>query len=240
MHKCVGKWPLRFKIDNSGANSSVPFFLPLSLRKILLMRKALLPIVLVIAGIAIYLTVFRKGDKKEPEAPKQQPIAVSKYSPAFNHSVNSTLNAYYSLSEAFINWDSGAIRTNGAALQTALSGIAFTELKKDTVIHETAMSYVEALKGDLQAIVSEPDITAKRHSFHSFSQNFYDLLRTIRFDGGKVYLQECPMAFNDTEAANWLSSTSAIRNPYLGLHHPRYKNGMLECGETKDSLQMGK
>jgi hypothetical protein len=44
------------------------------------------------------------------------------------------------------------------------------------------------------------------------------------------------MAFNDTETAQWLSKTEDIRNPYLGLHHPKYKSGMLECGEVKDSI----
>jgi hypothetical protein len=79
----------------------------------------------------------------------------------------------------------------------------------------------------------------KRRSFHSLSQNIFDLLRTIRFDAAKVYLQECPMAFNDTEAAIWLSNKTEIRNPYLGLHHPRYQSGMLNCGDVKDSLRFG-
>jgi hypothetical protein len=61
-------------------------------------------------------------------------------------------------------------------------------------------------------------------------------MRTIRYDGGKIYLQECPMAFNETEPGVWLSSTDSIQNPYLGLHHPKYKGGMLECGATKDTL----
>jgi len=42
------------------------------------------------------------------------------------------------------------------------------------------------------------------------------------------------MAFNDSEAGVWVSKEEAIRNPYLGLHHPYYKSGMVECGETKD------
>ena len=44
------------------------------------------------------------------------------------------------------------------------------------------------------------------------------------------------MAFNDNEEGLWLSKTSKIRNPYLGLHHPKYKGGMISCGETKDTL----
>ncbi|MDB5252169.1 MAG: hypothetical protein JWP27_1338, partial [Flaviaesturariibacter sp.] len=131
-------------------------------------------------------------------------------------------------------------RTGASALQGSLGRIAFEELKKDTVIYQTATSYIDAFKGDLQTIESDPDITNRRRSFHSFTQNFYDLLRTIRYDAATIYMQECPMAFNDTEAATWLSSSSAIRNPYLGLHHPKYKGAMLDCGETKDSLKAGR
>jgi hypothetical protein len=58
----------------------------------------------------------------------------------------------------------------------------------------------------------------------------------VRYDESTIYLQECPMAFNDTDPGLWLSKTSDIRNPYLGVQHPKYKSGMLECGETKDSL----
>jgi hypothetical protein len=61
-------------------------------------------------------------------------------------------------------------------------------------------------------------------------------MRTIRYDESKIYLQECPMAFHDTAHGIWLSSKAEIRNPYLGLHHPKYKSGMLKCGETKDTL----
>lgn len=85
-------------------------------------------------------------------------------------------------------------------------------------------------------MASAAGMEQKRRAFHTVSQNMYDLLRTVQYDAETVYLQECPMAFNDDETGNWLSNTADIRNPYLGLHHPRYKNGMLECGETKDSI----
>ena len=48
------------------------------------------------------------------------------------------------------------------------------------------------------------------------------------------------MAFNDTEPGLWLSKTEAIRNPYLGLHHPKYGKAMLVCGEVKDEIQFSK
>jgi hypothetical protein len=204
------------------------------------MRKYGLALMLLIVAIVVFMKFFRNDDKPKPTAPKAQPVAVSKYSPAFTNSVNATLAAYYALSESFVNWDSAGIRANATALQSALDAIAFNELKKDTIIHQTATSYLEAFHGDLQTISSPADITTRRRSFHSFTQNFYDLLRTIRYDAATIYMQECPMAFNDTESANWLSGTAAVRNPYLGLHHPKYKGAMIDCGETKDSLKIGR
>jgi Cu(I)/Ag(I) efflux system membrane fusion protein len=43
-----------------------------------------------------------------------------------------------------------------------------------------------------------------------------------------VYLVHCPMAF-DFRGADWLQSSSEIRNPYFGSE-------MLECGSVKETL----
>ena len=98
------------------------------------------------------------------------------------------------------------------------------------------MTYPDMVKSDIAGVLNGTDITAKRRAFHSLSQNFYDLLRIVRYDEGKIYLQECPMAFNDDETAIWLSKNDEIRNPYLGLHHPKYGKTMLSCGNNKDTL----
>jgi hypothetical protein len=199
------------------------------------MKKGLPILALLAVAFAVWFTLFRKKEKT-PRPPKDQPVTVSNYSEAFNSSVNTALNHYYELSEAFVTWDSSGVRQRTEALNQSLQGIKYDEIQKDTLIYQTAISYNQGLTTDLEGILSQSDITAKRQSFHSFSQNFYDLLRTVKFDGTKVFLQECPMAFNDTESGIWLSKEAAIRNPYLGTSHPKYKSGMLECGETKDSL----
>jgi hypothetical protein len=201
------------------------------------MRRLFLPFIILLLAIVVYFKFFRKEDPKPPAAPKAQPLAVSKYSATFNDSVNTALNDYYALTEAFVNWDTVAIRAKGTELKRSVNSINFDELKKDTAIYETAVSYKDGFNSEIQSVIDNPDITEKRRNFNSFSQNLFDLLRTIRFDASKVFVQECPMAFNDTEPAIWLSNTATIRNPYLGLHHPRYKGAMIECGETKDSLR---
>jgi hypothetical protein len=48
------------------------------------------------------------------------------------------------------------------------------------------------------------------------------------------------MAFNDSIPGDWLSETESIRNPYMGLHHPRYGDAMIECGSTKSTIDFSK
>ena len=68
----------------------------------------------------------------------------------------------------------------------------------------------------------------------------FDLLRVVKYDVAKVYYHECKMALNDnSSSAFWLSATGDRknrRNPYLGLYHPKYGKAMLDCGDTRDSL----
>ncbi len=206
--------------------------------KIPLMKKLIMLVVLALVGVLI-VYLWNRNNKPRVEVPRQQPVAVSKYSAAFNQSVNKVLNSYYALSDAFVNWDSAKVDAKAAELKTAVGALNFEEIKKDTLIYETAASYIQAFDGDLQGITGGKSMTEKRQAFNALSQNLYDLLRTVKYDASKVYLQECPMAFNDTEAGIWLSGQPEIKNPYLGLHHPKYKSGMLECGENKDSLAFG-
>lgn len=199
------------------------------------MKKLLLLVVLAVVGVTTwYFFVTRK--KPKDETPRLQPVAVSQHSAAFNGSVNAVLDHYHALTEAFVNWDSAAVPGHASALQARLDSVQFGELEKDATIHQTAVSYLDMFRNDLSAISGQNNLTSKRQAYHAFSQNLYDLLRIIKYDNQKLYLQECPMAFNDTEPGLWLSKTDAIRNPYLGLHHPKYKAGMLKCGETKDTI----
>jgi hypothetical protein len=201
------------------------------------MKKLLLFLLLIAAGAAVWYFFLRKDD--QPEAPKQQPVAVSRYSGGFDSSIANLLNHYYRLSESLVKWDSAEARTNASAFLDALSTTSFDEVKKDSLIFQTAQTYLASIPQDLQAIQQRAGLTEKRRAYQSLTQNIYDLLRTIKYSQTKVYLHECPMAFNDTETAHWLSNTGSDkerRNPYLGLYHPIYKRGMLTCGETKDSL----
>ena len=199
------------------------------------MKKWILLIVLAIIGVlSWYFFVTRKTPKEE--GPKQQPLSVSKHTDSFNVAVNKVLTSYYALTNDFVNWDSVAVSNHASDLKANLEAVNFDELKKDTIIHQTAITFIDASKGELETILQPADLTTKRHALNNLSDNMYNLLRTIHYDRSKIYLQECPMAFNDSDPGVWLSKTDAVQNPYLGLHHPKYKSGMVECGGPKDTL----
>jgi len=159
---------------------------------------------------------------------------VSKHSNSFNSSVQRAMDSYHALTEAFVNWDSIAVIRQSADLELRLDSINFYGFVPETV---TAPADTLVLaKKDLQAMAANKSITDKRHDLNSLTQHLYDFLSVVQYDEKKIYLNECPMAFNDTIAADWLSQSEAIRNPYLGLHHPTYGRAMIECGQMKSVI----
>ena len=55
-----------------------------------------------------------------------------------------------------------------------------------------------------------------------------EVIQVFGAEKSGVYIQYCPMAFND-KGADWLSYDSYIRNPYFG-------DLMLKCGLVTDSI----
>lgn len=208
------------------------------------MKKWILLLVLGLIGVAAWYFFETRNKPDQELTPKMQPLAVSKHSAVFNESVNKALEAYYNLSEALVNWDSATVNNRSAELQKELKEVKLDELQKDTTgIYETAAGAVQNLQNDVTELEKGGSLTEKRRKFHSLSGNLYDFLRVIDYDGSPVYLQECPMAFNENETAQWISRSGADearRNPYLGTRDPKYGKGMLACGTTIDSLRFMK
>jgi hypothetical protein len=200
------------------------------------MKKMLVFFVVILAVFAgLYFFVFRKKSSGD-DLPKDRPVAVSTHSAAFNTSLQQLMDAYYNMSEGFVNWDTTIISQYSAVFKTAADSLKMDELKKDTVIYETAVAPWETIKSEINSIIQDPDLGEKRGSLNIISQSLYDLLRVVKYDQSKIYFQECPMAFGDDKPGNWISATAAVRNPYLGTQDPKYKDKMLTCGGPKDSL----
>lgn len=198
------------------------------------MKKVVIVVlVLVVAGATAYF-LLRKEDKPEP--PKQQPLTISKNSDAFNQAFSALLNNYYSLKNAFVEWDTASVEKAAAVLAASVEKVPFTELKGDTMIVATAKSFAESITAESKTIISAGGIEEKRRSFYTLSENLYNLIRTVKYDQTVIYHMNCPMAFNDNEEAFWISNSDKVENPYLGKKHPKYKAGMIECGSVQDSV----
>lgn len=200
------------------------------------MKKGLIFLGLAVVIAAVYFLFFTKNEAAQPEQPKQQPLAQGSNSEAFNKPFNDMLNSYFELKDALVEWDTAKASSSATKLGDLAAKIPLNELKADTTIVETAKSFIGSVIAEAQGVTGESTIEGKRHSFYTLTDNLYNLLRTVKYDQQVVYYDKCPMAFNDTETAYWLSNNKEIVNPYLGKNHPKYKAGMLHCGEIEDSV----
>lgn len=158
----------------------------------------------------------------------QKALGQSVNSDSFNTSFNAVLTAYYELKNAFIKEDINVINNISTSLIAKASALKITELKADSLIVNTAKLYTQNLQDELSGLIKETDLDNKRKSFQIVTNDVYDLIRTVKYDRAKVYLQHCPMAFKN-KGADWLSNSAEIENPYL----PKM---MLDCGVIKDSV----
>jgi len=78
-------------------------------------------------------------------------------------------------------------------------------------------------------IVSAPDIETQRAAYSKLSNEMVALLKKAGMTQAELYVEYCPMAF-DNKGAVWLSSSKEVRNPYFG-------EKMLKCGEVKETIK---
>lgn len=203
------------------------------------MKRILAIVFLVIILVATWWLFFKNGNEttKNSEMTETGAIQPKKHSDLFNDRVNQAVNAYMILKDAFVNADTALARQQSIQFVTMIDQIPLNELSADEPqIANAARQQISDIKANAQPIATDENISEMRHDFYMVSENLYPFLKTIGYEGEKLYWQNCPMAFGDDQEANWLSTTAQISNPYLGKNHPKYKSSMLRCGEVKDSI----
>ena len=73
-------------------------------------------------------------------------------------------------------------------------------------------------------IANSGNLETQRQSFKTLSEQLITSLKQDNL-GQTVYVQYCPMAFDDA-GASWISLSKEIENPYFGDY-------MLECGTVQ-------
>jgi hypothetical protein len=199
--------------------------------------KSLLAIIFLAAVLFGAWWLFFKKDTHKAE-PKQEAIKLTRHSAEFNQRISNAVNTYLDMKNAFVDADTIKIKLMGHKFIGSVDSLQLNELQKDDAqILVAAQQEVSDIKANAAAMLQENGLTEMREDFRMVSENIYPFLKTIGYEGQKLYWQNCPMAFGENKEGNWLSNTTEIINPYLGKNNPEYKSAMLNCGETKDSLQ---
>ena len=217
-------------------NLSFLIFVP-SHTKLFFMKRVLAIVFLVIIVFGAWWLFFKtdKAVSDNNEVTTNTSVSDKKHSDTFNAGIDKTINSYLVMKDAFVDGDTGSIKSASFAFVSRLDSLNLSELQRDDKVLAAANQQVSDMKTNATPIMQETDLTKMRRNFENVSENLYPFLRTIGYEGPKLYWQNCPMAFGD-DAANWISKTSEIVNPYLGKNHPEFKSAMLHCGENMDSI----
>lgn len=201
------------------------------------MKKILLALVILLVAFGGYW-FFLKEKPVGTELAKAEKLVARTHSASFNNGIDSLMNAYFKMKDAFVNADSSVAKVACRELILLADSGRLSELKSDTSgIYESAVMQLSDVKANAESLLKQTDLTEMRQDFRMIGESIYPLLKTIHYDGKTLYWQNCPMAFGEDKGANWISKTEEIINPYLGKNHPEFKGTMLHCGEVKDSIR---
>ncbi len=167
------------------------------------------------------------------------PVQILQHSKGIDDQINQIVVAYLAMKDAFVETDTALVKKNARLFIESLGSMDTLALKKDTVVvYEILQQAILDMKSNATSILQKTDITEMRKDFSNLTEMMYPAFFTaVHYEGSTLYLQNCPMAFYDSIAANWISNSNEVINPYLGKKHPRYQSAMLNCGEVKDSIK---
>ncbi len=146
---------------------------------------------------------------------------------AFKRQLNTLANAYIQLKDAFVATDAQTASTAAKTVFTKLDAVDMQLVKGDA--HTFWMEQQGAMQAHTQKIVDYSDVEEQRKQFGFLSTLLIDTITAFGTLGDALYVQHCPMAFNNT-GGDWLALEEQIQNPYFG-------DKMMKCGLVKKTFQ---
>ncbi len=145
---------------------------------------------------------------------------------AFRRQLDESLQQYLAIKDALVATDSVAARQAAEVFLQSLQRI------DGLLLEEAAFQYwkehSEKLRSHAQNLAAADGVAAQREQFDSLSQLMIRALEAFGPANQGIYVQYCPMAFDNT-GADWLAQEEEIRNPYFG-------DQMLTCGTVRREL----
>lgn len=127
------------------------------------------------------------------------------------------LNAVY---QHYIHLTTALTNTNAAEAKIAANAIE---------VGAKDMAGGSTIAAQASKITNANDIEVQRTAYYEMSKSMINLVKKSGLKGGALYVDYCPMAFDD-KGASWLSNNKEIRNPYFG-------DKMMKCGEIKETIK---
>lgn len=149
-----------------------------------------------------------KTEEKASET-KSEPVASE--AKKETEAQSGALSSYMTLKDALVQTDASAAKTAASKLAT----------------FATNENWNAEIIAAAKNIALSDDVEAQRTAFKTVTDGLISALKANDSEDG-VYVQYCPMAFNNT-GASWLSTSDQIRNPYFG-------DKMLKCGKVTEEL----
>lgn len=158
--------------------------------------------------LALTVMMAACGEKKTMEATESMAEVAETPQSA---SKQGAIQDYMALKDAFVNTAVEAAKSAAEKLVNSLKA----ENMDDVTIEAASI------------IATSNDIEEQRAAFKTITDNMVTNLKNSGTEAG-VYVQYCPMAFDNT-GASWLSLSEEIKNPYFG-------DKMLTCGKVEEKL----
>jgi len=133
---------------------------------------------------------------------------------------------YLKLQQHLAADDFSAAHKDSAALVPLVNAVA-ADLDKTGLAQAAPLA--QNLRHSFARLQNAKDLEQQRSAFYPASQALAGTVKTFgNGDATTLYLEFCPMAFNN-KGAIWVSNSREIQNPYFGAK-------MLHCGEVRQQL----
>ncbi|PHI21216.1 efflux transporter periplasmic adaptor subunit [Lewinellaceae bacterium SD302] len=146
--------------------------------------------------------------------------------PGFQEQLSLLVRAYLPLKDALVASDPGKVAVAAKELMLVFENADVKLLRDDA--HLYWMEQRSAIEAHAGQLARSTKIEEQRVQFGYLSSAMINSLKAFGVIGDTIYVQHCPMAFNN-EGADWLAAEEQINNPYFG-------DAMLKCGSITDEL----
>jgi Cu(I)/Ag(I) efflux system membrane fusion protein len=144
----------------------------------------------------------------------------------FRTQLSAALEIYFDLKDAMVASESKDALEKAVSFNEALKKVD-SDLLNEEMQSRWDMQIAALLKA-VKELESKKDITNQRAAFFDISEALITVVKSYGPFDKAVYVQHCPMAFNN-KGGDWLSDSKKILNPYYG-------DTMLHCGSITETI----